>query len=84
MSDNTLTAYEMWYGRNAPPPEIVPLRAGQIALEYEAGDLRYLRIGGREIVRRIYAAVRDVNWNTIPARISGLQMRGGRSFPHCI
>jgi hypothetical protein len=73
-----LTTYEMWYGRNAPPPEIIPLRAGPIELDYEAGDLRYLRVGGREIVRRIYVAVRDVNWNTIPARMSGLEIDAGR------
>ncbi|PJF27941.1 MAG: hypothetical protein CUN53_02140, partial [Phototrophicales bacterium] len=67
----------MWYGRNALPPEIIPLRAGAIELDYEAGDLRYLRIGGREIVRRIYVAVRDVNWNTIPAQITGLEIDAG-------
>ena len=29
-------------------------------------DLRYVKLGEVELVRRIYAAVRDQNWNTIP------------------
>lgn len=49
-----------------PVPPRVPLRAGPVSLCYEAGDLRYLRLGAHEIVRRIYAAVRDRNWGTVP------------------
>lgn len=67
-----LTTHEMWYGRSQPPPEVIRLRAGALEVEYESGDLRYLRLGGREIVRRVYAAVRDVNWNTLPAHMTGL------------
>ena len=33
-------------------------------------DLRYVRLGRVELVRRIYAAVRDQNWNTIPGVVS--------------
>lgn len=69
-----LTTHEMWYGRSQPPPEIVRLRAGALEVEYESGDLRYVRVGGCEIARRVYAAVRDVNWNTLPAHMTGLQI----------
>ena len=48
------------------------LRAGPLRLQFENGDLRYIQWGGREILRRIYAAVRDRNWETIPGRISNL------------
>jgi D-apionolactonase len=48
-----------------------PLRAGPLALEYEAGDLRYIAIGSREVLRRVYVAVRDRNWGTIPPRRYG-------------
>jgi hypothetical protein len=48
------------------------LRAGSLTLEYDpaAGDLRYIRCGEREIVRRIYAAVRNQNWFTVPATLT--------------
>jgi hypothetical protein len=69
---NPLTAYEMWYGRDEPPPEVISLRAGVVDVEFQDGALRYLRLGQREMIRHIYSAVRDVNWNTIPGRRSGL------------
>jgi hypothetical protein len=36
----------------------------------EDGDLRYIQVEGVEVVRRIYVAVRDEVWNTIPATYS--------------
>jgi hypothetical protein len=65
----------LYYGKDEPLPERVPLRAGPLSLIYEAGDLRYLRLGEREVVRRIYAAVRDRNWGTVPAEISDLRFQ---------
>ena len=53
------------YGRGAPLPERTPLRAGPLTLFYEAGDLRYVKPGDREILRRVYVAVRDRNWGTV-------------------
>lgn len=38
------------------------------------GDLRYLTIGDVEIVRRIYMAVRDLNWGTLPGRTVDLDI----------
>lgn len=69
-----LSRYEIWYGRDCPPPEIRPLRAGPLRVEFEAGDLRYIRLGHQELVRRIYVAIRDPNWNTIPGRLSDLHV----------
>jgi hypothetical protein len=61
-------------GRDEPPPESVPLRAGPLCLQLEEGALKYVRLGGREVLRRVYAAVRDRNWGTVPARISDLRI----------
>jgi hypothetical protein len=58
------------YGADAPLPARVPLRAGPLSLDYLAGDLRSIRLGAREIIRRIYVAVRDHNWGTVPATLS--------------
>jgi len=64
----------LYYGKDEPPPQQIPLGAGPLSLIYEAGDLRYIRLGGREVIRRIYAAVRDRNWGTIPGQLQNVKM----------
>jgi D-apionolactonase len=66
-----------YYGSAEPLPPRRPLRAGPLTLEYEAGDLRYVRLGGREVIRRWYSAVRDQNWDTVPARLVGEEIEAG-------
>ena len=41
---------------------------------FEAGDLRYIRFGDHEILRRVYVAVRDHNWDTILPQLSNVQI----------
>jgi hypothetical protein len=67
-----LTLFEMWYGRDKPPPEVFRLKAGPLHVEFQEGDLRYVRHADLELMRRIYVAIRDVNWNTIPAETTNL------------
>lgn len=69
---HTLSKYEIWYGRDCPPPERHVLQAGSLTLEFEGGDLRYVRLGQQELVRRVYVGIRDHNWNTIPGKLSDL------------
>ena len=69
-----LTRFELWYRRDEPPPPRSCLRAGPLAALWEGGDLRELRLGGVEILRRIYIAVRDENWDTIPASLTNVTM----------
>ena len=66
----TLSRFQLWHGRNAPPVVRQELRAGALTALLEEGDLRYIRVDGVEVVRRIYVAVRDEVWNTIPATYS--------------
>ena len=63
-----------YYGRDRAQPEMVPLKAGPLDLFFEQGDLRYIRCGDREILRRVYVAVRDRNWGTVLPRLSGLSI----------
>jgi hypothetical protein len=56
------------YGRDAPLPERRELRAGPLTATLEDGALRYVRLGGHEVVRAVYAAVRDHNWGTVESR----------------
>ncbi|MCX8157272.1 MAG: hypothetical protein N3J91_12640 [Verrucomicrobiae bacterium] len=55
-----------------PPMELVagPLR---LLFEIESGFLRRVCLGRRELLRGIYAAVRDENWRTIPPQILDFQ-----------
>lgn len=64
----------IYYGVDRALPEQIPLRAGPLSLVYEEGDLRYIRLGDREILRRVYVAIRDRNWGTILPRFSRVQM----------
>lgn len=56
-------------GTGKAPPEQIQLQAGPLMMLYEAGMLRYIRLGSIEIVRGIYAAVRDENWGTVPGEL---------------
>jgi hypothetical protein len=65
------------YGTDAPLPEQIALRAGPLSMVYEDGDLRYIRFSEHEVVRGIYAAVRDHNWGTVPGILSNVQIDRG-------
>jgi hypothetical protein len=69
-----LTKNVLYYGKDEPLPEQIPLRAGPLSLVYEDGDIRYVKLGTKEILRRIYVAIRDRNWGTVLPKISNLQM----------
>lgn len=70
------------YGKDEPMPERTLLRAGPLTLFWESGDLRYIRLGDVEVLRRIYVAVRDRNWGTAPARLSDVRMDVGADAFH--
>jgi hypothetical protein len=69
-----LSRFQLWYGRDEPPVETRELRAGPLRMILEGVDLRYVRLGETEVLRRLYAAVRDRNWGTAPAEVSGLEL----------
>lgn len=50
------------------------LQIGPLEILLAGGDIRYLRAGDREVLRRIYVAVRDATWATIPGRIDDLHV----------
>ncbi len=64
----------LYYGQEEPLPAQLALRAGPLSLVYEAGDLRYIRLGDQEILRRVYVAIRDHNWGTVTPRLSNVQI----------
>ena len=60
------------FGTDQPvsPPRV--LKAGPLTAELEAGNLRYIRFSGLEMVRAISFIVRDKNWGTYEPAISDL------------
>ena len=57
------------------------LRAGPLTCELDGGNLRYVRIGGREAMRAIAFIVRDKNWGTYNPEIQDLKIgQGPRGF----
>lgn len=65
----------VYYGSEQDLPEVLALQAGPVKLLYEQGDIRSIRLGNCEIIRRIYVALRDRNWNTVPVAITNLNTR---------
>jgi hypothetical protein len=61
------------YGTNEPvePPRL--LQAGPLSAEFEAGNLRYIRYRGREMMRAVSFIVRDRNWGTYAPQIAQLE-----------
>jgi hypothetical protein len=70
------------YGKDVPLPERISLRAGPLNMIYENGDLRYIKYGDREVIRRIYVAIRDRNWGTTPPKFSNIQIEIGEQAFH--
>jgi hypothetical protein len=62
------------YGKVEALPERINLRAGNLSLVFEDGELRGVRLGAREVVRRVYVAVRDCYWNTVVPVISDVRV----------
>jgi D-apionolactonase len=77
MKDDASILNFLIQGRNDEPWPPANLHAGPLQLILSEGGLRYIRLGQREVVRRIYASVRDCDWGTVPGAISDLTVRKG-------
>jgi hypothetical protein len=62
----------MLFGTEEPPAETRLLTAGPLTAELDAGNLRYIRYGGREAIRAISYVVRDQFWGTYNPEIRDL------------
>lgn len=62
--------YALSHGHDEEPPERRLLQAGPLTATLDGPDLRHVMAGGVELVQRVYVAVRDAPWNTIPASYS--------------
>jgi D-apionolactonase len=62
----------LYDGTGTGPARSLRLRAGPLTMIFEPDQvfLRYVKLGDRELIRGIYVAVRDRNWNTVAPRIT--------------
>ena len=60
------------FGTDQPVAPPRALKAGPLTAELEAGNLRYIRFSGLEMIRAISFIVRDKNWGTYEPAISDL------------
>jgi hypothetical protein len=65
----TLSRNILYYGSDAPLPEPIALKAGPLSLSFVSGEIRNVELGSREVLHRIYVAVRDRNWRTVPGMV---------------
>ncbi|MBV9468345.1 MAG: hypothetical protein JO316_16640 [Abitibacteriaceae bacterium] len=72
----------LYYGREEPLPEPIELCAGPLTLLYDQGDLRYIKLGNCEVLRRVYVAVRDRNWGTVPAVLADVKIEKNQESFH--
>lgn len=66
----------MWDEREIEKP--IQLKAGPTTAVFVNGDLRSIKLGRCEVINRLYFALRDQNWNTIPGRISKFEIKQGK------
>jgi len=64
----------MRFGTDEPAAESRLLEAGPLSAELDAGNLRYIRHGGREAIRAISYVVRDQFWGTFNPEIRDLEV----------
>src|SRR3954465_11274885 len=59
-------------GTEQPDGVVRVLSAGPLSVELDNGNLRYLRVGGVEVLRGLAFLVRDENWGTCVPTLSDL------------
>lgn len=60
------------FGTEEPVADPVILSAGPLEATFDAGNLRYIRVGGVEALRGVAFLVRDRNWGTYNPALSNL------------
>lgn len=75
-SEEQRSSSVIYYGSSGPLPRSIELAAGPLTmvLEPELAFLRRLQYNGREVLRGIYAPVRDRNWGTVAPRVSNVRV----------
>src|SRR5947207_1791168 len=62
------------FGTEEPVGETTLLAAGALEATLDSGNLRYIKVGGKEAIRAIAFLARDRNWGTYSPQISNLKI----------
>jgi hypothetical protein len=73
----TLSKPALLSGGPAFFPHSTELRAGPLSLLLEQGEIRRVRLGDREVIRRIYLTLRGPDWSTIVPAVADLNVDAG-------
>lgn len=65
----SLSDLELVHGRDEPPSEPLEVRAGPLVAALDGIALRWIRLGGTEVLRGVYPAIRDEGWGTLETEI---------------
>jgi hypothetical protein len=65
------------HGSEAPASATHSFRAGGLTVAYSGGELRHVYAGPIEVLNRVYVAVRDRNWATVPFALSDELIEAG-------
>jgi D-apionolactonase len=77
MSTPRISRHALWIGRPEGATRWPVLHAGPVSATLDGTDLRSIRVGDVELVQRVYVALRDAPWNTIPAETSDWVVAAG-------
>lgn len=68
---NSASAHDIYlFGAERTPSITKHIHAGPVRAKFEDGELRYMYVGEKEIVRRVYFGVRDQRWDTVMPQIT--------------
>ncbi|HSO48593.1 MAG TPA: hypothetical protein VLQ68_11760 [Rhizobiaceae bacterium] len=62
------------FGTEQEDPPMRRLEAGPLTVDFDNGALRYVKVGGIEVIRAIAFLVRDENWGTFSPELSDLSI----------
>ncbi|HEX6016141.1 MAG TPA: hypothetical protein VFY87_30925, partial [Geminicoccaceae bacterium] len=62
------------FGTEEPVPATPALKAGPLEASLDAGNLRHVKLAGREAIRAVSHIVRDRNWGTYNPEITDLRI----------
>ena len=65
------TRHLRWYGRDEAPLPVQVITAGPLSVVVEGVDVRRVTYAGTPVMDRIFVAIRDVDWGTLPAILDG-------------
>ena len=60
------------FGTEQPVPQATEVTAGPVSASFDGGNLRYLKVGGVEILRAVQFIVRDRDWGTYGPALDNL------------